>query len=89
MKAARKPSSEREIALDETHAGATKSFKSGKLRLLMQEREGVASRLVELDYMIWALEEIYRKEPVKMRPSLFGTPVPQGSLTTEGGKAQP
>jgi hypothetical protein len=82
-------SSAREVAPDETHAGASKSSKSGKLRLLMKEREDVASRLVELDYLIWALEEIFRREPVKMPPSLSGTLVPQGSLTKEGGKPQP
>jgi hypothetical protein len=54
----------------------------------MKEREDVASRLAELDYLIWALEEIYRRAPVKAPFSPSGTVVPRGSLTTEGGKAQ-
>ncbi|MDA4126246.1 MAG: hypothetical protein OK452_03445 [Thaumarchaeota archaeon] len=89
MKASRLNSPPGEVAPDETHAAASKSSKSGKLRLLMKEREDVVSRLVVLDYRIWVLEEIYRREPEKSRPSLSGTLVPQGSLTTEGGKVQP
>jgi hypothetical protein len=61
----------------------------GKLRLLMKEREEVASRLSEIDYIIWALEEIYRKEPAKEPLSISGTLVPRGSLSNEGGKPQP
>jgi hypothetical protein len=48
----------REVAPDETHAEASKSFKSVELRLLMKEREDVASRLVALDHRIWALEDV-------------------------------
>ncbi len=88
MKAAQLPSSPKGGAPDGTHAEAPTSPKSGKLRLLMKEREDVASRLVEIDYEIWALEEIYRREPVKAPPSLSGTLVPQGSLTNKGGKPQ-
>jgi hypothetical protein len=89
LKAAKLPSSPRVGAPDETHAGASKSSRSGKLRLLMMEREDVASRLAELDYVIRALEEIYRREPEKMPLSQSGTLVPEGSLTNEGGKPQP
>jgi len=78
----------REVAPDETHATASKSFKSVELRLLMKEREDDAARLVALDYRIWVLEEIYRRAPVKAPLSLSGTLVPRGSLTTDGGKHQ-
>ncbi|HEV2138530.1 MAG TPA: hypothetical protein VGR53_06780 [Nitrososphaerales archaeon] len=88
MKAARMNSPPREVAPDETHAAASKSFKSVELRLLMKEREDVVSRLVALDYRIWVLEEIYRREPEMSPPSIPGTPVPKGSLTSEGGKPQ-
>jgi hypothetical protein len=89
LKAGRVPSPPKEVAPDEAQAGASKSSKSGKLRLLMKEREDVASRLGELDYLIWALEEIYRRAPVKESLSPYGTLVPRGSLTNEGGKLQP
>jgi len=55
----------------------------------MKEREEVVSRLVELDYSIWVLEELFRTDPGNVPLSPSGTPVPQGSLTTDGGKDQP
>jgi hypothetical protein len=38
----------------------TKSLRSTQLRLLMKEQEDMVSRLVELDYAIWELEELFR-----------------------------
>ena len=35
-------------------------FKEVQLRLLMNEREDVVKKLVELDYYIWVLEEFFR-----------------------------
>ena len=35
-------------------------FKEVQLRLLMNEREDVVKKLVELDYNIWVLEEFFR-----------------------------
>jgi hypothetical protein len=49
-----------EDAPEETIPGASATFKKVQLRLLMKEREDVVSRLVELDYAIWALEEHFR-----------------------------
>ncbi|MDA4119336.1 MAG: hypothetical protein OK436_01995 [Thaumarchaeota archaeon] len=89
MKASRMNSPPGEVAPDETLTAASKSLKSTELRLLMKEREDVVSRLVALDYRIWVLEEIYRRYPEKEPPSLSGTRVPQGSLTSEGGNPQP
>lgn len=40
--------------------GTSETFKEVQLRLLMKEREGVVSRLEELDYAIWTLEEHFR-----------------------------
>lgn len=51
---------EPEDAPEETITEATGSFKKVQLRLLMKEREEVVSKLVELDYTIWALEEYFR-----------------------------
>lgn len=45
-----------EVTIPETSA----TLKKAQLRLLMKEREGVVSRLVELDYAIWTLEEFFR-----------------------------
>ncbi|MDG7008718.1 MAG: hypothetical protein JRN06_10860 [Nitrososphaerota archaeon] len=39
----------------------SKSFRRAQLRLLMKEREDVASKLVDLDYSIWVLEELFRE----------------------------
>lgn len=39
---------------------ASATFKKMQLRLLMKEREDVVSRLVEMDYTIWVLEEYFR-----------------------------
>ena len=49
-----------EDAPEETIPGASVTFKKVQLRLLMKEREDVVSRLVELDYAIWTLEERFR-----------------------------
>ena len=49
-----------EDAPEETIPGASSTFKRVQLRLLMKEREDVVSRLVELDYAIWTLEEHFR-----------------------------
>ncbi len=49
-----------EEAPEETIPGASTTFKKVQLRLLMKEREDVVSRLVELDYAIWTLEEHFR-----------------------------
>jgi hypothetical protein len=49
-----------EDAPEETIPGASATFKKVQLRLLMKEREDVVSRLVELDYAIWILEEYFR-----------------------------
>jgi hypothetical protein len=49
-----------EDAPEETIPGASATFKKVQLRLLMKEREYVVSRLVELDYAIWTLEEHFR-----------------------------
>jgi hypothetical protein len=49
-----------EDAPEETIPGASATFKKVQLRLLMKEREDVVSRLVELDYAIWTLEEHFR-----------------------------
>lgn len=40
----------------ETDPEAPASFRKVQLRLLMKEREGVVSRLVELDYTVWTLK---------------------------------
>jgi hypothetical protein len=45
---------------EETIPGASATFKGVHLRLLMKEREEVVSKLVELDYQIWTLEEFFR-----------------------------
>jgi hypothetical protein len=79
----------REVAPEETHDEVSRSFKSVQLRLLMKEREEVVSRLVQLDYSIWVLEELFRTDPANVPLSPSGTPVPQGSLTTKGGKVHP
>jgi hypothetical protein len=50
-----------EDAPEETIPGASTTFKKVQLRLLMKEREDVVSRLVELDYAIWILEELFRE----------------------------
>ena len=49
-----------EDAPEETIPGASATFEEEQLRLLMKEREDVVSRLVELDYAIWILEEPFR-----------------------------
>jgi len=49
-----------EDAPEETIPGVSAAFKKVQLRLLMKEREDVVSRLVELDYAIWTLEEHLR-----------------------------
>ena len=49
-----------EDAPEETIPGASTTFKKAHLRLLMKEREDVVSKLVELDYTIWTLEEFFR-----------------------------
>ena len=51
---------ELEDAPEETIPEASVSFKKVQLRLLMKEREDVVSKLVELDYAIWTLEEFFR-----------------------------
>lgn len=53
-------SGQAEDAPEETVHGGSVTFKRAQLRLLMKEREDVASRLVELDYSIWAIEELFR-----------------------------
>ena len=50
-----------EDAPEETIPGASATFKTVQLRLLMKEREDVVSKLVELDYKIWTLEEYFRE----------------------------
>ena len=47
-------------APEETIPGASATFKKVQLRLLMKEREHAVSKLVELDYTIWTLEEFFR-----------------------------
>jgi hypothetical protein len=44
----------------EDHPRAMKCFMAGRLRLVMEQREEVVSRLVDLDYQIWVLEEFFR-----------------------------
>ncbi len=49
-----------ETAPEDSNMEASKPFKTIELRLLMKEREDVVSRLVQLDYSIWVLEEFFR-----------------------------
>jgi hypothetical protein len=88
LKTAQLPSAPREVAPEETHEEASMSFKRVQLRLLMKEREEVVSRLVELDYSIWVLEEMFRTNPENVPLSPSGTLVPKGSLTDEDSKVQ-
>lgn len=44
-----------ELATEEIPGEPSRSSKEARLRLLMKEREGVVSKLVELDYSIWVL----------------------------------
>ncbi len=48
-------------APEETIPEASKPFKKVQLRLLMKERETAISRPVELDYVVWTLEEFFRE----------------------------
>ncbi len=50
-----------EDATGVTLPAESKSFRRAQLRLLMKEREDVASKLVDLDYSIWVLEELFRE----------------------------
>ena len=49
-----------EVAPEETIPEAAKSFKEVRLRLLMEEREDIFEKLIQLDYDIWVLEEFFR-----------------------------
>jgi hypothetical protein len=41
---------------------ASMTFREVHLKLLMKEREDTLSRLVDLDYALWALEEHFRRK---------------------------
>ena len=54
------PAPQSEAFPEDGNMEASKPFKSVNLRLLMEEREEVVNRLVQLDYSIWVLEEFFR-----------------------------
>ena len=51
---------ETEASCDEAVTVGATPFNVVRLRLLMKEREDAVNRLVELDYAIWNLEELFR-----------------------------
>ena len=51
---------EPEDAPEEAVPDPSDAFKEVQLRLLLREREQVASRLIRLDFAIWAIEEFFR-----------------------------
>ena len=65
---------------------ASRTFKTVQLRLLMKDREELFSRLVEIDFEIWVLEESFRVDDGTLNPvSTLGTAVPKRSLSCHGG----
>ena len=60
MKASKVPSSAESYSW-ETNPEAWESIEAVQLRLLMKEREEAVTKLVELDYTIWVLEEFFRR----------------------------